>query len=101
MAQTNCPVRNTIMALCQTILSGRLTDPKGRRILEQILKLIEEIAEGAAGLDHLCAIDSLIEEYFQNGCNDQNIETGVFLKKALEDNREIFQSHIESKNCPS
>ncbi|NOX35131.1 MAG: hypothetical protein GXP56_15630, partial [Deltaproteobacteria bacterium] len=64
MAKQTCPVRKTIIYLSELIGSGCLKDPKGRRISEQILHLTEEISEGAAGFDHLLAIDSLIKEYF-------------------------------------
>jgi NADPH-dependent glutamate synthase beta subunit-like oxidoreductase len=101
MADKTCPVRKTIMYLSEQIGSGCLTDPKGRRISEQILHLTEEISEGAAGFDHLLAIDSLIEEYFYAKSPLQNQQTGMALKEILDKHREVFQSHIESKNCPS
>ncbi|NOX32828.1 MAG: FAD-dependent oxidoreductase, partial [Deltaproteobacteria bacterium] len=66
-----------------------------------ILHLTEEISEGAAGFDHLLAIDSLIKEYFYKKTALQNQETGKTLKGILDEHREVFQSHIESKNCPS
>lgn len=101
MAEKTCPVRKTVIYLSEQIGSGHLTDPRGRRISEQILLLTEEIADGAAGNDHLSAIDSLIEEYFYENSIVKNRETGTTLKQILDENREIFQSHIETKNCPS
>jgi NADPH-dependent glutamate synthase beta subunit-like oxidoreductase len=101
MAEKTCPVRQTVIYLSEQISSGCLTDPRGRRISEQILHLTEEIAEGAAGTDHLLAIDSLVEEYFYAKNILQNQETGKALKGILDEHREVFQSHIESKNCPS
>jgi len=101
MAPKTCPVRKTVIYLSEQISSGCLTDPRGRRISEQILLLTEEIAEGAAGSDHLLAIDSLIEEYFYKKSPLQNQEMGKTLKGLLDAHREVFQSHIETKNCPS
>jgi putative selenate reductase YgfK subunit len=101
MAEKTCPVRKTVIYLSEQIGSGCLTDPKGRRISEQILHLTEEIAEGAAGSNHLSAIDSLIEEYFYSSSPLQNQETGKALKEILKEHREIFESHIETRNCPS
>ncbi|MBT3176964.1 MAG: FAD-dependent oxidoreductase [Desulfobacula sp.] len=101
MAEKTCPVRQTIIYLSEQISSGCLTDPRGRRISEQILHLTEEIAEGAAGDDHLLAINSLVEEYFHAKSPLQNQDTGKTLKGILDEHREIFQSHIQSKNCPS
>ncbi len=101
MADKTCPVRQTVVYLSERIRSGCLTDPKGRRVSEQILSLAEEIAEGAAGLDHLLAIDDLIQEYFHANSPVQNLETGTTLKQILAEHREVFQSHIETRNCPS
>jgi len=101
MAEKTCPVRKTVIYLSEQIASGCLKDPRGRRISEQILQLTEEIAEGAAGSDHLSAIDSLIEEYFYAKSPLQNQETGKRLKDILASHREVFISHIETKNCPS
>ncbi|MBU8911381.1 MAG: FAD-dependent oxidoreductase [Desulfobacterales bacterium] len=101
MAEKTCPVRKTVIYLSEQIASGYLTDPKGRRISEQILHLTEEIAEGAGGLDHLSAIDSLIEEYFYAKSPLPNHKIAKTLKGILDEHREVFQSHIETKNCPS
>ncbi len=101
MAEKTCPVRKTIIYLSGKIVSGFLTDPKGRRISEQILLLVEEIAEGAGGLDHLSAIESLVEDYFYDASPLPNLEIGKTLKEILDAHREVFLSHIESRNCPS
>jgi NADPH-dependent glutamate synthase beta subunit-like oxidoreductase len=101
MAEKTCPVRKTIIYLSEQIRSGALMDPKGRRIAEQILQLIEEIAEGAAGSEHILAIDSLVEDLFYVKSPLNTRETGKRLKEFLDGHREIFQSHIDSRNCPS
>jgi len=101
MAEKTCPVRKTIIYLVEQIHSGTVTDPRGRRISEQILLLTEEIAEGAAGPDHLLAIDSLIKEYSYENSPLQTRKIGTTLKGMLNEHREIFQSHIETRNCPS
>ncbi len=101
MVEKTCPVRKTGIYLAGQIESGFLTDPRGRRISEQILMLTEEISQGAAGNEHLSAIDSLIEEYFYTGSPEPNIEIGKMLKNNFSEHREFFQSHIESRNCPT
>jgi len=101
MAAKTCPVRKTIIYLSEQISSGILKNPKGKRISEQILHLTEEISEGAAGSEHLHAIDSLIKDYFYPESPEKNQEIGTILKEILEKHRDIFQSHIETKNCPS
>ncbi len=99
MAEKTCPVRKTIIYLSEQISSGSFKNPKGRRISEQILHLAEEISEGAAGPDHLTAIESLIEEYFYDKSPAVNQETGNVLRAIIHEHREIFESHIETKNC--
>ncbi|WDP90946.1 MAG: FAD-dependent oxidoreductase [Desulfobacter sp.] len=96
-----CPVRQTIIFLTEQIGPAGLSDPRGQRISEQILALAEEIAEGAAGDQHLAAIDTLIEEYAYTNSPAKTRETGKIVKKLLAENREVFQDHIESRNCPS
>ena len=41
MATQTCPVRSTIVYLSDLTESGALTDPRERRICEQILNLVE------------------------------------------------------------
>ncbi len=101
MAEKTCPVRKMVNYLSEQIGLCKLNDPKGRRISEQILHLTEEIAEGAASDDHLSAIESLIKEYFYDRSPFANQKIGNELKRILDTHREVFISHIESKNCPS
>jgi NADPH-dependent glutamate synthase beta subunit-like oxidoreductase len=101
MATQTCPVRNTIVYLSDLTESGALTDPRERRICEQILNLVEEISEGAAGNDHLSAIDALVEEYLDGKGSQKTRVNGDRLKQMLSENREVFESHIATRNCPS
>jgi len=96
MDEALCPVHRTILYLSNQIASDNLKEPKIRRVSEQILKLLEEISNGHAGKDHLNAIDELIEEYFHES-NGSKI--GSYLKSALTNDRETFQSHLETGNC--
>lgn len=108
MGETICPVHGTILYLSDQIASGSLKEPKTRRISEQILRLLEEISNGHAGKDHLSAIDTLVEEYFQgtaikpgDNIDSQAGKLGTYLKSVLTNDRETFQSHLETGNCAS
>ncbi len=101
MSQKTCPVHAVATYLYDRIDSGQLKDPKGRRICEQILTLVEEIAEGAAGEHHLASIDDLLKEYQKTNGPGSNPQVGNFVKQILEENREVFVSHIQTRNCPS
>ncbi len=100
MATATCPVKTTLDYLNQRIASGAMADPKGRRISEQILLLMEEISTGEAGDDHLTAIEALLDEFGRGkDVPGPNAETRDHVKAALEAHREVFVSHIESRNC--
>ena len=96
-----CPVRQTVLFLSEQTGPSGLCDPKGRRICEQILTLAEEIAEGAAGKDHLAAIDTLIREFDYPGSPAETRAAGNAVAALVDGHREVFTSHIETRNCPS
>ena len=92
-----CPVHTTLSHLSDRIDSGAMTDPKGRRIAEQILLLMEEISKGEAGDGHLPRMESLIAELGDSPAVNKELKD--YLETALTDHREVFVSHIESRNC--
>ncbi|MCA1794465.1 MAG: FAD-dependent oxidoreductase [Desulfotignum sp.] len=101
MVQNTCPVQSILQTLSERIASGALTDPKVRRICESIRMLVEEISLGEAGDGHMAAIDELMAEFEHRSPNDISVKTREYVKQILTDHREIFVSHIESRNCPS
>ncbi|MBF0241471.1 MAG: FAD-dependent oxidoreductase [Desulfamplus sp.] len=98
-----CPVHSTILYLSDQLDSGKLKDPKSRRISEHILRLIEEISNGHADKEHLHAIDELIEEYHHDkeAADIVGLEIGKHLREVLTKDHETFQSHLETGNCAS
>ena len=84
-----CPVRQTILFLSDQIGPKGLSDPRGQRISEQILALAEEIAEGAAGDQHLAAIEALIEEYNYTNSPETTRSAGKKVKALLADGRPL------------
>ncbi|MCP4673171.1 MAG: NAD(P)-binding protein, partial [Desulfobacula sp.] len=101
MAKEICVVRSTILYLSRCLESGKINDPKGRRISHHILLLLEEIAGGEAGTEHFSIIQSLIREYTYKKSPLPTIELGKYLTTQLETHKEVFLSHIETRNCPS
>jgi NADPH-dependent glutamate synthase beta subunit-like oxidoreductase len=101
MSQNTCPVQSTLQYLSERIDSGVLTDPKVRRICESIRMLVEEISLGEAGDGHMPAIDELMAEFETRRPDDTAVQTREFLNQALTEHREMFVSHIESRNCPT
>jgi NADPH-dependent glutamate synthase beta subunit-like oxidoreductase len=101
MAKDTCPVQSTLQYLSERIASGVLTDPKVRRICESIQMLVEEISLGEAGDGHMAAIDDLMTEFENRIPDEAAVKTRDHLKQVLSDHREVFVSHIETRNCPS
>ncbi len=99
MPATSCPVSNTMTRLEETLNSNRLTNPKSRRIAEELHELFYDIAWGRAGDDHLPAVESLAQELIDGGKDDAGIETGTLVKSAVDEYREVFISHIDTHNC--
>ena len=94
-----CPVNDTIIRLDREIESGRLSHPKGRRIAEEIRELVNDVAWGRAGSDHLPAISELIGELVHDTDTEAARNLGLQLDADLKDNREVFESHVKTLNC--
>ena len=99
MADTTCPVNNSILVLRDTIQSGRISHPRSRRMAEEILELLNDIAWGRAGEEHIPAIESLFNELVGDQANEVAIDTGKRIRSTLDEHREVFVSHIETHNC--
>ena len=96
-----CPVTDTISALEKTIESGRLAHPRTRRIAEEVHELLEDVAWGRAGEEHLPAIESLADELAEDSPIAAGTEAGKMVRSALHEYREVFTSHVETHNCPT
>jgi len=99
MPATICPVRTAEVWLDDILNSNRLKHPKSRRIVEEIRQLIDDIAWGRGGEEHLGAVESLGRELIEQGFDDAGVETGNYIRSAVDDHREVFESHIETHNC--
>ena len=99
MVEDVCPVNKSIVDLKSVIVSGRLSHPKSRRIAEEILRLLEDIALGRAGEEHIPAIEALAGEMVRQEFGKTSADVAGALIDALEDHREVFVSHIETHNC--
>ncbi len=94
-----CPVNNSIVELKRVIASGGLSHPKSRRIAEEILRLLEDIALGRAGKEHIPAVESLIGDLVSDEFGKASTEAARILSDILDAQREVFVSHIETHNC--
>ena len=101
MAETICAVQGTFNRINTLLASDRITHPKTRRIAEEILALVGDIAVGRAGEEHLPAVLVLSRELKTAGTSAFCRELGNMLTTTLLENREVFESHVETCNCPS
>ncbi|MBU2623547.1 MAG: FAD-dependent oxidoreductase, partial [Proteobacteria bacterium] len=95
-----CPVNGSIIDLDGTIKSGAITNPKSRHRAEEILRLLNDVAWGRAGDEHIPAIESLANDLV-NDAEEGSVKTGRMILDTLSGQREIFLSHVSTHNCPT
>jgi len=101
MAEKQCPVNDTVLNLSQALQTGELQVPRNRRIVEEILQLMRDIATGAAGAEHIGAVQSLASELTAAADEKRAVELGGYVETVLSENAETFQSHVKTHNCPT
>ena len=99
MTPTTCPVNAIVNELGGLIQDGRMVIPKGRRLAEEIHALLQDIAWGRAGKDHLPAIVSLLGELAGDDLDDACHRCAAAVEDSLNTYRETFDSHIKTRNC--
>ncbi|MDP2861167.1 MAG: NAD(P)-binding protein [Desulfobacterales bacterium] len=99
MSEKSCPVSNTIAQLDGILQSNRVKNPKSRRIVEELRQLLNDIAWGRAGKDHLPSVESLSQELIDEETDSAGKETGSIVQSAVHDYRETIISHIVTHNC--
>ena len=98
--QSICPVSQAIADLSQGFTARRLADPRARRRVGELLELMEDVSRGRGGPEHLPVIESLAERLIKGGDGD-GIDLGMVAAEAIAAHREIFQSHVDTHNCPT
>jgi NADPH-dependent glutamate synthase beta subunit-like oxidoreductase len=99
MTEKTCPVTALIQVLRPELEAGRLHHPKNRRRAEEIVDLLQDVAWGRAGEQHLPAVRALAEEMCHEAAKDAGREIGDRVLALLDAAQEVFQSHIATHNC--
>jgi NADPH-dependent glutamate synthase beta subunit-like oxidoreductase len=99
MPDSICPVTALIRQLEETLHAGRMATPWNRRITEEILDLLKDVAWGRAGADHLPAIKELAGSLREDPPSTAGVETRRQVLAALAEHGEVFRSHVETHNC--
>lgn len=94
-----CPVNDAVTRLNEALGSSRIVHPRSRRIAEEILELLNDVAWGRAGKDHIPAIQDLAAELVDLDHSPASVEVGRSIQEDLSRHREVFISHVETHNC--
>lgn len=99
MSVNHCPVHETLLELKKIPVERRVVHPRGRRLIEEISTLIQDIVAARAGAEHLPSIDTRVEELCAFADDPSGIEAGIWLKERLAEHSEVFLSHALNHNC--
>ncbi|MFH1139683.1 MAG: NAD(P)-binding protein [Pseudomonadota bacterium] len=101
MTSVNCKVKETIDKLTAAINGGGLKNAWSRQRAGEILRLMEDVSWGRGGPEHLPAMAALAEKLAGRTEDAEGAEVGALVLAALSGHAETFESHIQSRNCPS
>ncbi len=99
MPENGCPVNAAIADLDHIIHSGFLKNPKSRRRAEEILLLMQDVAWGRAGKDHLPSLKNLVNELGDEGPDEICKTVSAAISRTLSEHHEVFASHVQTHNC--
>ncbi len=97
----DCEVARTRGEVNQMLMSGSLAHPRDRRLVEEMVGLMDDISWGRAVLDHLEALRCLARELLVQGEGEPSRAVGHLVLERLERDGEVFESHIKTRNCPT
>ena len=79
MSVSQCPVTESVTFIEDVIAKGGLTSPKSRRIAEEIHSLLDDVAWGRAGDDHLPAVKDLVNDLLEDPDEPEGHRVGHLL----------------------
>ncbi len=95
-----CPVAQTLRDLQETLEGHRITAPRAQQRAESLLELMEDVSRGRGGSEHFPAMESLANRLLE-GDDEQGQRCGQIASEALAQYWEVYESHIETHNCPT
>lgn len=98
--ENTCPVQEILQEVAGNLAQKRIREPRARMRVEKLLVLLEDIAQGRAGSEHLAGLRSVAGSLLDRQ-DPQAGDIGQRILNQLESWGEAFQSHILSRNCPS
>jgi NADPH-dependent glutamate synthase beta subunit-like oxidoreductase/ferredoxin len=101
MPASQCPVTESIHFIDEIICQGGLTSPRSRRIAEEVHSLLDDVARGRAGDDHMPAVQTLIHDLLAATDEPEGHRLATQLQQTLDARGEVFDSHVKTHNCPT
>lgn len=95
-----CPVNRSRQAVASSLKEGCIREPRARMRAEKALVLLEDIAGGRGGPEHLRDLGTVAKGLMEWPDQEGNA-LGEKLASMLAEYGESFQSHIQTRNCPS
>jgi len=95
-----CPVKETRQRLFSMLEKGGLPVARFKRWGEEIIILLDDIINGRAGHGHMETIESLARRITDQGADNGCSQWGKEALDAISIHRELFESHIMTRNCP-
>jgi NADPH-dependent glutamate synthase beta subunit-like oxidoreductase len=99
-AEITCPVRATLDAVSEVVTGGRIAEPRARGRAEALGELLDDVARGRGGAEHLTAMADLARRLAQ-GPDRAAAALGDRVAQELSVHPEVFASHVRTHNCPS
>lgn len=101
MAQeTACPGQEIRQELASALAQERIREPRVRMRAEKLLVILEDMAQGRAGPEHMTDLRSVAGSLLDRQ-DPQGADFGEKTLTLLISQEEIFESHIRTRNCPS
>ncbi|MGD9416834.1 MAG: hypothetical protein PVJ18_17900, partial [Desulfobacterales bacterium] len=83
MSAQICPVHQTVTTLSEMIDTGQLKIPRNRWTAEEIRTLINDIAWGNAGAEHLPTVDAKVQQLKAECTDDACRKVADFIEAAV------------------
>jgi len=100
MEKGTCPVANNVRGLSAVLADGRITVARCRQWAKDILRLMTDVGSGRGGPEHFPTMQALAKRLLFEGENEECAALGKRLISELQAHREVFLSHLHTRNCP-
>lgn len=101
MPLIECPVNKTLIKIREALEENHLSHPRSRRVGEELLTLVEDIAMGRGSRRHMPSMVKRIKRLQDSKDDQSGVELANWLSGQISSHDEVFLSHIKTHNCAS